>query len=388
MTIARARSRADVSTSVHTSAALSFRRIALWGVLAAKVLAIWGFQWDIEWHVRIGRDSFWIPPHVMMYSGVGAIVVLSFGTLVRDTWRRRRGSLPADGDLAVMGLVGTRGFHLAAWGIALTVLAAPIDDLWHRAFGIDVDLLSPPHLLGLFGSFVNALACVLIAHELYPDGSRMRTAALLAATALPLLGLTLAAQQALLIAYAQGGVAVHLYAIAGTLAFPLPYLIAARLSRLRSAPLLVFVLSTAIGLTGAGIGRVGFDTLQPMALGEAEIARDPTSPIAISRAIGQRPGRLEAAPTELESSIPVLVLVAFDPRRRPAIATVAYGITLLATMTWVLARSPAFAPMLGGAGETLLALALTILAAFASALTARWLAGVLAPRDAGRPAVR
>ena len=30
-------------------------------MLAANVLAAWGVQWDIQWHMQIGRDSFWIP---------------------------------------------------------------------------------------------------------------------------------------------------------------------------------------------------------------------------------------------------------------------------------------------------------------------------------------
>ncbi len=44
---------------------LPVRRAALWALLAAKLLASWGVRWDIQWHVRIGRDSFWIPPHIM-----------------------------------------------------------------------------------------------------------------------------------------------------------------------------------------------------------------------------------------------------------------------------------------------------------------------------------
>src|SRR5262249_57127063 len=75
------------------------------------------------------------------------------------------------GPLPLCGLPGTRGFLLAAGGIALTVLAAPIDDLWHRLFGIDVTLWSPPHLLGLIGVTINTLACALIAREAYPAKS-------------------------------------------------------------------------------------------------------------------------------------------------------------------------------------------------------------------------
>src|SRR5262245_23372290 len=60
---------------------LAIPRLALWAILGAKLLAAWGVMWDIQWHVRIGRDSFWIPPHTMTYAGVSLVVMLSFGML-------------------------------------------------------------------------------------------------------------------------------------------------------------------------------------------------------------------------------------------------------------------------------------------------------------------
>src|SRR5205807_2663413 len=79
------------------------------------------------------------------------------------------------------GSTPTRGFRLAALGLVLVVLAAPIDDLWHRLFGLDVTLWSPPHLLALFGSAVSTLGCLLIAIEVYPVRSWAGRAALLLA---------------------------------------------------------------------------------------------------------------------------------------------------------------------------------------------------------------
>ena len=119
-------------------------RVALWVLLGGKLLGAWGLTWDIQWHLLIGRDTFWIPPHLMMYSGVTALV------LALDTRDRRRG-VRRRGGVTMLGLTSTRGIHLAAWGVALLLLAAPIDDLWHRLFGLDVTLWSPPHLLGLLG---------------------------------------------------------------------------------------------------------------------------------------------------------------------------------------------------------------------------------------------
>src|SRR5262245_33001738 len=158
---------------------LDARRAALWTLLAAKLLAGWGVQWDIEWHVVVGRDTFWIPPHVMTYAGVALAVVVSFGVLAAETAVALRGRRPVGrpGERRrVLGLWATPAFPLAAWGIALTVLAAPVDDLWHRLFGLDVTLWSPPHLLGIAGSAVNTWACLVIAREVYGPGA-LRTAA-------------------------------------------------------------------------------------------------------------------------------------------------------------------------------------------------------------------
>src|SRR5215475_10442699 len=146
---------------------LTLHRVVFWVLCAAKIVTGWGVQWDIQWHVRIGRDTFWIALHLMTYAGVTLAGLLSFGMLALDTWR---GGAPV-ARLRVAGLEGSRGLPLAAWGMALTVLAAPIDVLWHRPLGFDVTLWSPPHLLGIAGGVVNSWGCLLIAREVYADGA-------------------------------------------------------------------------------------------------------------------------------------------------------------------------------------------------------------------------
>src|SRR2546430_1407579 len=155
----------------------ALRRAALWILLASKLTAGWGLGWDIRWHVLIGRDSFWIAPHVLIYASVTVAVIVSLGVIAVETWTaRERG--PTPGAIRLLGLVGTRGFHLAWLGIALVIVAAPIDDLSHRLFGPDITLWSPPHLLGLLGAQVHPLACLLIAREAWPVGSWARAVAL------------------------------------------------------------------------------------------------------------------------------------------------------------------------------------------------------------------
>ena len=240
------------------------RRTALWTLLLSKLIAGWGVQWDIQWHVLIGRDSFWIPPHVMTYAGVALAVIVSFGVLAWETLPARPGpasGAPAPPVLRVLGLTATRGFHLAAWGIGLTVLAAPIDDLWHRLFGLDVTLWSPPHLLGILGAVINSLACLVIAREVYPVGSRLRLAALMLTGAMLYGGLHLTVDPSTRVAYLHGGVLFYTLAILSALILPLAHVTTARLSNRRWAPVALLVVLIGLGLIGQQIAQKGFEII-------------------------------------------------------------------------------------------------------------------------------
>jgi hypothetical protein len=351
-------------------ASLAVRRAALWSLLVAKVVSSWGVQWDIQWHTIIGRDSFWIPPHAMTYAGVALMVLVSFGVLA---WTTLRPAASRGAELVrIAGLAGTRGFHLAAWGIAITVLAAPIDDLWHRLFGLDVTLWSPPHLLGLF----------LIAREVYPAGSRAGAAAIVGTGAVLLIGLQFAMQPTFRLAYLYGGVAFHAYALLAPLVLPIAYLVPARLTRVPWSPILVLLLAIGVGLVGRQIARAGFELLQPVSVIQEEIAKDPTSSIAVANAIARRNGTEPGATAglaQLIGLIPVAALVAADPRRRPVAATVAYALVMFAVMGARLALLPAFQEVLPSASDTVAALALTALAGLAGGWFAARLAAVLDP---------
>jgi hypothetical protein len=373
-------------TAPATAAAdrLALHRVALWILLAAKLVTGWGVQWDIQWHVLIGRDTFWIAPHLMTYAGVTLAGLISFALLGGDTLR---GGPPAGG-IRIAGLISTRGVHLAAWGMALTVLAAPIDDLWHRLFGLDVTLWSPPHLLGIAGGVVNSWGILLMARELYPAGLGRLTALLLAGASL-YRGLHLTVEPASLTAYVRGGVFFFALAILSALVLPAALLPIARLAG-RWAPLAVLVLVMVTGLIGGEIARVGFQALQPVAVIEEEIAREPGSSIALATAIarknGRTPGQLGSL-FHLVSALPVFLFCLADPGRRPRVATLVYGATLCFATAWALAQTPAFAPLVPGTAEAAVALGLALVAALVGASLARRLAEALAP-DATVPAFR
>ena len=369
------------SSAAHVES-LGLYRAALWVLLAANLLLGWGVQWDIQWHVQIGRDSFWIPPHVMTYAGVTIAVLISFGVLARDTLRQvMAGRLPA-GATRIFRLSGTPGFHLAAWGIALTVLAAPIDDLWHRLFGLDVTLWSPPHLLGLFGVAINTLACLLIAREAYPASSRARYVGVVIAASLFYGSLAVALRPSARLAYLYGGSWFYTYPILGALLLPLALVTAARVTGRRFAPLVVLILVIAAGMVGASIARVGFAILRPVSVIQEEAAKDPTSPIAVSDEIARKNRSTPGGPVggnfgRLLAFAPVVLLVALDPRRRPVAATLVYAVGQFAVWGVTIGRTPAFQPMVPGPGPTAAALLITLAMALVGGVAAQGLANSL-----------
>ncbi|MBI4609282.1 MAG: hypothetical protein HY726_09745 [Candidatus Rokubacteria bacterium] len=337
-----------MAAPTRTADAHAVGRRVLWAMLAAKVFGGWGVGWDIHWHIVIGRDSFWIPPHLMTYSAVTAVVALSLGALARETLRARRGD-PAPGSRRVLGLVGTRGMHLAWWGIAITVLAAPVDDLWHRLFGLDVTLWSPPHLLGLLGGQVNTAGCLLLAVETCPSGSRARLLALLLGGALFFGSFHLLLGTSVLWAYERGGLAFFYYPMLGALFFPVALLPVARLSLRRWAPTLAVIAAAAISLAGGGIARAGFAILKPEPAIEEAIAKDPTSPVAKAHAMAREnrgpvvtyTGRARAITWAL---LPAVALCLADARRRTLLPSLAFAAVYLGTASWGLARIPALRP--------------------------------------------
>jgi hypothetical protein len=349
---------------------MTLRRGALWGLLLAKAFAGIGVGWDIRWHIVIGRDSFWIAPHVMTYTGVVIVTALSLGVLVMETRAARRGQAPQD-SLRIGGLVGSRGYHLAWWGIALTILAAPIDDLWHRLFGIDVTLWSPPHLLGLAGAQINSIACLLIAREAWPAGARSRTIALTVAGLLLFSGFQTGVEPSLRTAFLHGGMRFFTFAVLGALFFTFALVLTARLARSRTVPVVVAVLGVGLQLSVIAVGDLGFAILKPEpALGDA--LAEPTAPIAVAHEIARRngttPGR--GFTVRLFPLLPALVMALIDARRRPLAAGLGFGLGLFVVNAVMFMRSPAFAHVHPDLLDAAVALVVTALAALASARAA------------------
>ena len=132
----------------------------LWCAALAVTSAYVGGYWDISWHRSIGRDTFWSAPHMAIYA-CGILAGISSGYLILTTTFGRNPALK-DVSVRIWGLSGPLGAFIAAWGGVAMLASAPFDDWWHNAYGLDVRIISPPHMVLAAGFFGIELGTVML----------------------------------------------------------------------------------------------------------------------------------------------------------------------------------------------------------------------------------
>ena len=122
-------------------------------------LQISGSNWDIVWHGVGNVESFFTPPHSVIYSGVALAIGSTIGGIIQAaiTIRQEKKDvmwivrLPSSLPLSL---------KLAAIGCILQLSAGPFDFLWHTQFGFD-GLLSPPHSVLAAGMLTTSLGALI-----------------------------------------------------------------------------------------------------------------------------------------------------------------------------------------------------------------------------------
>ena len=132
----------------------------LWCAALAVTSAFVGGYWDISWHRSIGRDTFWSAPHMAIYA-CGILAGISSGYLIFSTTFGRNPALK-DVSVRIWGLSGPLGAFISAWGGVAMLASAPFDDWWHNAYGLDVRIISPPHMVLAAGFFGIELGTVML----------------------------------------------------------------------------------------------------------------------------------------------------------------------------------------------------------------------------------
>jgi hypothetical protein len=133
---------------------------ALHAVLFASACIVVGLLWDISWHKTIGRDTFWTAPHLL--EQLGAVLAgVSCGWLVlRTTFGG--GPEGRAGSVRFWGFSGPLGAWVTIWGTFTMITSAPFDDWWHNAYGLDVKIVSPPHMVLALGMIAIQLGAMLM----------------------------------------------------------------------------------------------------------------------------------------------------------------------------------------------------------------------------------
>jgi hypothetical protein len=156
---------------------------SMYGLLVAGV----GFYSDVAYHIAFGRDEeLFTAPHVGILIGLSllllsAVLAIVYASLTRVDTRLRWRSARIPWSAIPMGVIGIGA-----------VTGFPIDDIWHRLYGVDVTLWSPPHLMMVLGAAFSGMASWLIVAEsgVRPGDSAWARGFHVAAAWLTLLGLT------------------------------------------------------------------------------------------------------------------------------------------------------------------------------------------------------
>jgi hypothetical protein len=132
----------------------------IWCATVAATSATVGGYWDISWHTSIGRDSFWTPAHMAIYL-CGVLAGIAFGYLILHTPFAPKSPLAAS-SVHIFGFRAPMGAFIASWGGIAMLTSAPFDNWWHDAYGLDVKIVSPPHILLILGVYAVVIGTLVL----------------------------------------------------------------------------------------------------------------------------------------------------------------------------------------------------------------------------------
>ncbi len=144
----------------------------IYAVTFAATAIVCGLIWDISWHRSIGRDKFLNPAHITEY--IAAVVTgISCGYLAfKTTWWGTTDERAVS--VQFWGFRAPLGAWVCTWGALSMLVSAPFDNWWHAAYGLDIEILTPPHtllLLGMTTIVIGAMMMVLAAQNRASDES-------------------------------------------------------------------------------------------------------------------------------------------------------------------------------------------------------------------------
>jgi hypothetical protein len=131
----------------------------IWLAFIGVVTLTLGSIVDVSWHKSVGRDAFWTPGHTMMGFGGMLIGIATWCEILATT--RAGAARKRESSVRVLGLYGPAGAVLATWGGVAMLASSPFDNWWHNAYGLDLKIITPPHLLLILGWFAAQIGALL-----------------------------------------------------------------------------------------------------------------------------------------------------------------------------------------------------------------------------------
>jgi hypothetical protein len=160
--------RIALSRGVSTYLVLVYLAISI-GV----ALQISGSNWDIIWHGIGNVESFFTPPHSVIYSGVAlAIGSIILAIFLFSVLKQKKGSRSISPLYFLRLSTIPFSLKLAVIGSLLQLTAGPFDFWWHNQFGFD-GLLSPPHSVLASGMLMVALGALIGIYTLKRDNNTL-----------------------------------------------------------------------------------------------------------------------------------------------------------------------------------------------------------------------
>jgi hypothetical protein len=123
--------------------------------LLSLAIAVWGYYWDVSWHIDRGRDegAFANPAHWFIIIGLDGIAFAAILAMVLGDDRS-----PSAVTITKRWKAPVGGIMLSACSL-IALAGFPLDDIWHRLFGQDVTAWGPTHIQLIGGASLATLGC-------------------------------------------------------------------------------------------------------------------------------------------------------------------------------------------------------------------------------------
>lgn len=322
------------------------RIYVLFTIALFKLLNFFGGNWDIQWHVAIGRDNLFIPPHLMVLVAFGGGITLAWFWIVHETFAGGANEQPGE-TMQVGILKAPPAFFGIFLGYAFALLSGLFDEGWHEIFGIDSTLWSPPHICIMASTmFVDLNLMIGISTTARRLGMKFEPRSplfwgLALTGAYTFEAVNFQMSQAFIEAYRVNGSGMTglLYPMLVGALFPFPLLLTIKIARQFRVALMIFAVAISLQLVGIGIAATGFAILQPVSVITDFIRLNPESSISKASAFISNLGfsgwvGFLQTWSLLLSALPLVLVALLDflpwARRRPLVAAPVYSASLVA----------------------------------------------------------